>query len=146
MTNKIQKEIEERIDKKIRVSEMNVDINRFIKKLKSLNTRAYDLEAVLDLLKEQDTKSRIELVDRLIMFNEFRDKLNVRLALWPKNLVFSFLKNICTGKKIKMRPIDTDLEGKSMSYSPLLPFALFSMSEFINIDTMNIISSNVEIG
>ena len=61
--------------------------------------RAYDLEAVLDLLEEQNTKSRIELIDRLIMFNEFADKLNIRLVLWLKNLVFSFLKSIFTGKK-----------------------------------------------
>ena len=51
---------------------------------------AYDLEAVLDLLNEQNTKSRIELIDRLTMFNEFADKLNLRLVLWSKNLVFSF--------------------------------------------------------
>ena len=61
--------------------------------------RAYDLEAVLDLLEEQNTKSRIELIDRLIMFNEFADKLNIRLVLWLKNLVFSFLKSIFAGKK-----------------------------------------------
>ena len=48
-------------------------------------------------------------------------------------------------KKIKIRPVDTDLKGKSMTYSPLLPFTLLSMSEFINIGTMNIISSDVEI-
>ena len=59
MTTKIQKQIEARIDEMICVSEMNIDINRFIKALKSLNMRAYDLEAVLDLLKEQNTKSRI---------------------------------------------------------------------------------------
>ena len=145
MPTKIQKQIEERINEKICVSEMNIDIDRLIKELKSLNMRAYDLEAVIYLLNEKETESRIDLIDRLIMFNEFSDKLNIRLVLRPKNLVFSFLKNICTGKKIKIRPTDTDLERKSMAYSPLLPFALFSMSEFINIDTMNIISSDEEI-
>ena len=75
---------------------MNIDINRFTKELKSLNMKTYDLEAVLifiniiDLLNEQNTKSRIELIDRLIMFNEFADELNIRLVLWSKNLVFSF--------------------------------------------------------
>ena len=39
--------------------------------------RAYDSEAVLDLLKEQNTKSRMELIDRLIMFNEFANKLRI---------------------------------------------------------------------
>ena len=101
MTTKIQKQIEERIDEKICVSEMNIDMNRFIKEVKSLNMRAYDLEAVLDLLKEQNTKSRIELIDRLIMFNEFADKLSIRFVLWSKNLVFSLLKNNCTRKKLK---------------------------------------------
>ena len=72
---------------------MNRDINRFIKELKSLNMRAYDLEAVLDFLEEQYTKSRIELIDKLIMFNEFGDELSIKLVLWPKNLVFSFLES-----------------------------------------------------
>ena len=67
MTTKIQKQIEERINEKIRESEMNIDTNRFIKELKSLNMGAYDLEAVLDLLNEQNTKSRIELIDRMII-------------------------------------------------------------------------------
>ena len=88
MTTKIQKQIEARIDEMICVSEMNIDINRFIKALKSLNMRAYDLEAVLDLLKEQNTKSRIELIDRLIMFSEFADELSIKSVLWAKNLVF----------------------------------------------------------
>ena len=61
MTTKFQKQIKEKIDEKICVSEMNVDINRFIKDLKSLNMRTYDLEAVLDLLEEQNTKSRMKV-------------------------------------------------------------------------------------
>ena len=80
MTTKIQKQIEERIDEKICVSEMNVDINRFIKELKSINMRAYDLKGVLDLLKEQNTESKIELIDRLIMFNRFDNKLNISIV------------------------------------------------------------------
>ena len=47
MPTKIQKQIEERINEKICVSEMNIDIDRLIKELKSLNMRAYDLEAVI---------------------------------------------------------------------------------------------------
>ena len=80
MATKIQKQIEERIDEKICVSEMNVDINRFIKELKSINMRAYDLKGVLDLLKEQNTESKIELIDRLIMFNRFDNKLNISIV------------------------------------------------------------------
>ena len=42
MKTKIQKQIEERINEKICESEMNIDIDRFIKELKSLNMGAYD--------------------------------------------------------------------------------------------------------
>ena len=59
MANKIQNEIEERIDQKICVSGMNIDIDRFIKELKSLNMDLYNLEELLDLLKGLDTESRI---------------------------------------------------------------------------------------
>ena len=81
MTTKIPKQTKEKIDEKNCESEMNIDINRFIKELKSLNMRAYYLKAVLDSLNEQNTKSRIKLIDRLLMFNEFADKLNIRLVL-----------------------------------------------------------------
>ena len=81
MTTKIPKQTKEKIDEKNCESEMNIDINIFIKELKSLNMRAYYLKAVLDSLNEQNTKSRIKLIDRLIMFNEFADKLNIRLVL-----------------------------------------------------------------
>ena len=112
MTTKIQKQIEERIDEKICVSEINIDMNRFIKEIKSLSMRAYDLEAVLDLLKEQNTKSSIELIDKLIMFNEFADKLNIRLVLWLKNLGFSFLKIICSGKNLNKDLLTQILRAK----------------------------------
>ena len=49
------------------------------------------------------------------MFNEFANELNIKLVLWPKNLIFSFLESICKGKKFKIRSIDTDLESKRMA-------------------------------
>ena len=59
MTTKLQNQIKGKTDKEICESEMNIDINRFIKELKSLNMKAYYLKAVLGLLNEQSTKSRI---------------------------------------------------------------------------------------
>ena len=34
------------------------------------------------------------------MFNEFADKLNIKLVLWPNNLVFSFFKEYLHRKNI----------------------------------------------
>ena len=57
----------------------------------------------------------------------------------------NIVEYIGKGKNLKTRHFDIDLSGKNMTYNPELPFGLISLSEYINIDTMNIISSDVEI-
>ena len=37
---------------------------------------------------------RIELIHRLIMLNEFANKLNVKLIKWPKNINFNIVEYI----------------------------------------------------
>ena len=59
--------------------EMVFDIDRFIKELKSLNLRPNELKIVLDSLKGLDIESRLKLIDRLIMFNEFVDELSTKI-------------------------------------------------------------------
>ena len=146
MTSRIQKQIEESITEKISISEMITRIDRFIKGLKSLNMSLNKLKIVMDLLEKLDTKSRIELIEKLIiMFNPFTTKLNIKLMMWYKNLVSNFAESISERKNLKIRHIDIDLDGKSMAYDPELPFGLISMSEYINTDAMNIMFSDVEI-
>ena len=58
---------------------MTAMINKYTKGLESLNMSPNELKIVLDLLKKLDGKPRIELIDRLMMFNEFTNKLNIKL-------------------------------------------------------------------
>ena len=44
-------------------------IDRFIKRLKSLNMSSNELKIVLDVLKKVNGEPRIELIGRLIRFN-----------------------------------------------------------------------------
>ena len=44
-------------------------------------------------------KPRIELIDRLIMFNEFANKLNIKLIKWPKYIIFNIVEYTSKGKK-----------------------------------------------
>ena len=81
MTTKIQKKIEESIDEKISISEMIAMIDRFIKRLDSLNMSPNELRVVLDLLEKLDGEPRVELIDRPINFNEFADKLSIKLVM-----------------------------------------------------------------
>ena len=145
MTIKIQKQREEIIIEKICVSEMTTMIERFIKEVESLNMSPNELKIVLDLLKKLDGKPRIKLIDRLIMFNEFANKLNIKLIKWSKNIMFNTVEYISRGKNLKIRYIDVDLNDKCILYHPELPFGLISLSEYINIETMNIISADVKI-
>ena len=78
MATKIKKKIEESIIEKICISKMTTMINKYTKGLESLNMSPNELKIVLDLLKKLG-KPRIELIDRLMIFNEFTNKLNIKL-------------------------------------------------------------------
>ena len=56
-----------------------------------------ELKIALDLLKNLNGKPRIELIDRLIMFNEFANKLNIKLIKWPKNYIFNIVEYVSRG-------------------------------------------------
>ena len=79
MTTKTQKQTKESIIEKICISKMTTMIDRFIKGIESLNMSPNELKIVLDILKKLDGKPRIELIDRLIIFNEFANKRNIKL-------------------------------------------------------------------
>ena len=145
MTTKIQRQIEESITEKSFISETTTMINRFIKGLKPLNVSPNELKIVLDLLEKLDTKSRIELIDRLIMLNEFANKLNIKLIKGSKNCVFNTVEYISRGKNAKVKSIDLDLKNKPIAYHPEFPYEIISSNSYINIETINIIYSNVEI-
>ena len=120
MTTKIQKQAGEIIIEKICISEITTMINRFIKGLESLNMSPNALKIVLNLLEKIDGKPRIGLIDKLLFFNKFATKLNIKLTTWLKNIVFNITESINKGKDLKIRHIDIDLDGKSMTYNPKL--------------------------
>ena len=80
---------------------MTTMINGFIKGLESLNVSPNELKTALDLLEKTDGKSGIELIDRLIMFNEFANKLSIKLIMGPKNCVLNTVEYICRCKMLK---------------------------------------------
>ena len=50
-----------------------------------------------------------------------------------------------TEKKIKIKPIDSSFKNKPIAYCLELRFGIISSSSYVNIETMNIISSAVKI-
>ena len=52
---------------------------------------------------------------------------------------------ISIGKNLKIKPIDSNFSNKQIAYCPDLPFGIISFNSFVNIETMNIIPSDVEV-
>ena len=87
----------------------------------------------------------MNMIDRVIIrFNEFANNLNIKLIKWPKICILNTTEYISNGKTLKIKPIDSSLKGKCIAYCFGLAFGIISPSSYVNTETMNIISSDVE--
>ena len=87
-------QIEESISKMICILEKITMIDRFIKGIESLNI---DLNE-LNLIHKLNDEARIELIDRLIRFNECANNLNIKLIKEPKNCILNTTEYISNEK------------------------------------------------
>ena len=87
-------QIEESISGKICISEKITMIDRFIKGLESLNI---DLNE-LNLIHKLNDEARIQLIDRLIRFNECANNLNIKLIKEPENCILNTTEYISNEK------------------------------------------------
>ena len=63
----------------------------------------------------------------------------------PKNCILNTAEHIGTGKNLKVKGIDLCINNKYIAYHPEFPLGIISSLSFINIETMDIISSDAEI-
>ena len=83
-------------------------------------------------------------MDRSIKLNEFANKLNIKLIEMSSNCVLNTGEYISNGKNLKIKPINWSLKNKCLVFCSELPFRKISSSGYVSIETMNIISSDVE--
>ena len=84
---------------------------------------------------------------------ELANDSNIELAIESKKHIFqnfvSIAKSISNKKKttknLRIEPLDSNLENKSIPYCPELPLKTFSCCSYLNIKTMNIIFLDTEI-
>ena len=48
-------------------------------------------------------------------------------------------------KNLKIKPIDSSFKNKLVAYCLELPFGIISFSSYVNIETINIISSDTDV-
>ena len=69
---------------------------------------------------------------------------NIDLKIESKKTIVSIAEYISHGKNLKIKPTDSSLKDKCVAYCPELPFEIISLCSYLNIKTMNIISSDTK--
>ena len=70
---------------------------------------------------------------------------NIELIKGSKKPILNIVESISNGKNIKIELIDSNLRDKCMAYCDGLPFGVLPPCWYLNIETINIISSDAEI-
>ena len=60
-----------------------------------------------------------------------------------RDLILYMKNNINNGENLRKKPIDLSIKNKQITFCLNLPFGILSSSSYVDIESMNIISSNV---
>ena len=95
---------------------------------------------MIKVIEKLEQKPGINKIGRRIELNELAGYLNINLRLKSKNTNAEY---ISCGKNLKIKP--TDLCLKDKVFYPKLRFGILSPCSYLNIETVNIISSDTKI-
>ena len=79
-----------------------------------------------------------------IKFNELADNSNIRSIKGNRNFVLNIAEYSTNRNNLKLKPVASSLKINRTAYFFELLFGIISFSSFVNIETMNIISSDLE--
>ena len=68
-----------------------------------------------------------------------------KLCIYPIKHILYMIDYIPNGKNLKIKPIDSNFNNKQIAYCSELPFGTISFDSFVNIETMKIIFSDIEV-
>ena len=111
-----------------------------IKDTKNRETKELKMERINKLNKIKEIKTVIEELGIELKFNESANNLDIRLIKGAKNSILNNVKY----KNLWRKPIDLSLENKCITFRFELPFGIIYFSSYVNIETINIISPDVE--
>ena len=74
-------------------------------------------------------------------FHQLVSDSNIELTIESEKHLLSIAKSISNKKHLRIEPIDLNFKDKCIAYCPELSIGIMSRSNYLNIETMNIISS-----
>ena len=76
--------------------------------------------------------------------NKLSNDLNIRLIKRNRNFILYMKSYINNGENLRKKSIDLSIKNKQKTFCSNLPFGILSLSSYVDIESMNIISSNVD--
>ena len=89
--------------------------------------------------------SNLSTKERKAKFNKLPNDLNIKLIKRNKNFILYGKDCINNGENLRKKPINLSIENKQTAFCSNLPFGILSFSSYADIESMNIISSDVDI-
>ena len=76
--------------------------------------------------------------------NKLSNDLNIKLIKGNRNFILYMKNYINNGENLRKKSIDLSIKSKQITFCSNLPFGILSLSSYVDIESMNIISSNVD--
>ena len=89
--------------------------------------------------------SNLSTKERKAKFNKLSNDLNIKLIKGNKNFILYAKDCINNGENLRKKPINLSIKNKQTAFCSNLPFGILSFSSYVDIESMNIISSDVDI-
>ena len=77
-------------------------------------------------------------------FKKLSNNMNIKLGNGLGLHISLIKKNTDNGKNLKIKPVDSSIQNKEIACCSELPFGILSFNSYLDIESMSIISSNVE--
>ena len=160
-TKVMKKRFQNEIDEQETLERQKIKIEtEELKKVNKIGGHKIRTESIKDTTKRETEELRIKRINKLtktekiktvirelrieIIFHKLANNSDIRLLKGSKKSIPNIAAYISNGKNLKIKPNDSSFKNKRIAYCTELPFGIISSSNYVNIETMNIISSDVE--
>ena len=89
--------------------------------------------------------SNLSIKERKVKFNKLSNDLNIKLIKEDRNFILNIKKYINNGKALNKKPINLRIKNKQIAFCSNSPFGTLSFLSYVDIESMNIISSDIDI-
>ena len=88
--------------------------------------------------------SSLSIKQRKGKYNKLSNDVNIKLIKGNRNVIIYTNNYINNGKNLNEKPIDLSIKNTKISFYSNLPFGMLSFSNYVDIESMNTISSDVD--